>query len=61
MTVEDRDRNTVAGEAAMTELIAASAELTRRMEENGQLARTAAICLRNLANHRLTFAGRRRD
>ena len=28
-------------EAAMTELIAASAELTRRMEENGQLARTA--------------------
>ena len=29
------------GEAAMTELIAASAELTRRMEENGQLARTA--------------------
>jgi len=37
-------------EAALTELIAASEELTRRMDENGQLARTA-IQLAELSTH----------
>ena len=37
-------------EAALTELIAASEELTRRMDENGQLARTA-VQLAELSTH----------
>ena len=37
-------------EAAMEELVAARGELTRRMDENGQLARTA-IQLAELSTH----------
>ena len=37
-------------EAALTELIAAREELTRRMDENGQLARTA-VQLAELSTH----------